>query len=72
MGSKTVAAPERTLPSRALIKALRLQLAESLLPGDAPVDQAALDEAAEWLVAAAAIRAISSVRERPPMYMTSG
>ncbi|MCZ8368739.1 MAG: NAD-glutamate dehydrogenase [Porphyrobacter sp.] len=57
MGSKTVAAPERTLPSRALIKALRLQLADSLLPGDAPVDPAALDEAAEWLTAAAAIRA---------------
>jgi glutamate dehydrogenase len=53
MGSKTVAAT----PSGALIKALRLQLEASLLPGDAPVDQTAMEEAATWLLAAAAVRA---------------
>ncbi len=60
MGSKTVAAaaPKSTAqaPQRALIKALRLQLEASLLPGDAPVEKAALEEAAAWLLAAAATR----------------
>ena len=53
MGSKTVAAAT----DRALIKAIRLQLAASMLPGDAPMDKPALDEAAAWLLAAAATRA---------------
>ena len=44
-------------PQRGVIKALRLHLEASLLPGDAPVDKAALDEAATWLLAAAATRA---------------
>ncbi len=52
MGSKTVAAA----PSKALIKALRLQLEASLLPGDAGADKAVLDEAASWLLTAAATR----------------
>lgn len=53
MGSKTAAAA----PNRALIKALRVQLEASLLPGDAGTDKALLDEAAAWLLEAAAIRA---------------
>jgi glutamate dehydrogenase len=53
MGSKTVA----TAPDRALIKALRGALEASLLPGDAGIDKAALDEAAGWLLEAAATRA---------------
>ena len=57
MGSKTVAAAAPKSMGRTLIKALRLQLEASLLPGDAPVDKAALDEAAAWLLAAAATRA---------------
>ena len=36
MGSKTVAAPERTLPSRALIKALKKGQAVGMLPDQAP------------------------------------
>lgn len=52
MGSKTVAAA----PPKALIKALRLQLEASLLPGDAGADKGVLDEAAAWLLAAAATR----------------
>ena len=53
MGSKTVAAAQNS----ALIKALRLQLEASLLPGDAPVEKPALDEAATWLLSAARTRA---------------
>jgi glutamate dehydrogenase len=53
MGSKTVAAA----PSRALIKALRTGLEASLLPGDADAGKAELDEAAAWLLTAAATRA---------------
>ena len=52
MGSKAAAAA----PSKALIKALRLQLEASLLPGDAGADKAVLDEAATWLLASAATR----------------
>jgi glutamate dehydrogenase len=52
MGSKTVAAA----PDRALIKALRGALEASLLPGDAGIDKAVLDEAAGWLLESAAIR----------------
>ncbi|WP_379922924.1 NAD-glutamate dehydrogenase [Erythrobacter sp. R86502] len=44
-------------PKPALIKALRRQLEASMLPGDTPVDKPALDEAAAWLLAAAARRA---------------
>ena len=51
MGSKTVAAA----PSKALIKALRVALEASLLPGDAGADNAVLEEAATWLLSAAAI-----------------
>lgn len=65
MGSKTVAAAApkspASPPSRPLIKALRRQLEASLLPGDAPArasdQKAALDEAAEYLLGAAATRA---------------
>ena len=58
MGSKATAAA----PSKALIKALRLQLEASLLPGDAGAEDAGkggavLDEAATWLLTAAATRA---------------
>lgn len=53
MGSKSVAAA----PSRALIKALCLQLESSLLPGDTPPDRRALEDAAAWLLSAAATRA---------------
>ncbi|MCX9146938.1 NAD-glutamate dehydrogenase [Erythrobacter sp. WG] len=53
MGSKPVAAA----PSKALIKALRLQLEASLLPGDAATEKSVLDEAAGYLLAAGAIRA---------------
>jgi glutamate dehydrogenase len=52
MGSKPVAAA----PSKALIKALRLQLEASLLPGDAATDKRTLDEAAGYLLAAGATR----------------
>ncbi|MBU7579073.1 MAG: NAD-glutamate dehydrogenase [Porphyrobacter sp.] len=52
MGSKTAAAA----PNRALIKALRAALEASLLPGDTHADKAALDEAAAWLLEAAATR----------------
>ena len=57
MGSKTVAAAAPNSMGRTLIKALRLQLEDSLLPGDAPVGKAELDEAATWLLATAATRA---------------
>ena len=57
MGSKTVAAATPKALKPALIKALRLHLEASLLPGDAPVEKAALDEAAAWLLAAAETRA---------------
>ncbi len=53
MGSKTDAAAK----DRALIRALRAALEASLLPGDAPMDKPALDEAAAWLLSAAATRA---------------
>lgn len=53
MGSKSVTAA----PSRALIKSLRLQLEVSLLPGDAAAAKPALDEAATYLLGAAATRA---------------
>ncbi|MFO6446602.1 NAD-glutamate dehydrogenase [Erythrobacter sp. NE805] len=53
MGSKSVAAA----PSRALVKALRRELEASLLPGDAAPPKGVLDEAAAWLLAAAATRA---------------
>ena len=49
MGSKAAAGA----PQGALIKALRLHLEASLLPGDGPADKAALDEAAQFLLAAA-------------------
>ncbi len=57
MASKTTAAAQTKPLGRALIKALRLQLEASVLPGDAPVDKAMLDDAAAWLLAAAATRA---------------
>jgi glutamate dehydrogenase len=57
MVSKTRAAAPPQSPGRALIKALRSALDASLLPGDAPVGRPALDEAAAWLLAAAATRA---------------
>ncbi len=57
MGSKTVATATPKAPERALIKALRHQLEASLLPGDAPIDKAALDEAATYLLTSAANRA---------------
>ena len=53
MGSKSVA----DAPSRALIQSLRLQIEASLLPGDAAVSRSALDEAAAYLLRAAATRA---------------
>ena len=53
MGSNSAAAA----PQGALIKALRLHLEASLLPGDAPADKAALDDAAQFLLAAAGPRA---------------
>ena len=49
MGSKAAAGASQG----ALIKALRLHLEASLLPGDGPADKAALDEAAQFLLAAA-------------------
>ncbi len=52
MGSKSVAAA----PSRALIKSLRLQLEDSLLPGDAATAKPELDEASAYLLAAAETR----------------
>jgi glutamate dehydrogenase len=52
MGSKSVAGA----PQTALIKALRLHLETSLLPGDAPADKPALSEAAQFLFAAAHTR----------------
>jgi glutamate dehydrogenase len=57
MGSKTVAAAASDSQDRALIKALRLQLQASLLPGDAPVAKPALEEAAAWLLSAVRTRA---------------
>ncbi len=58
MGSKTVAAKGVRSNAQALTKALRSQLEASLLPGEAPADKAALDDAADWLIAAAATRAL--------------
>jgi glutamate dehydrogenase len=58
MGSKRDAAA----PSKALIKALRLQLEASLLPGDAATDTRTLDEAAAWLLAAGATRKSGEAR----------
>ena len=52
MGPKTTA----DAPERALIKALRLHLEASLLPGDIPVEKPALDEAAGFLLGAAQTR----------------
>ena len=51
--------PQTTVaaPSKALIKALRVALEASMLPGDPPLGKAALDEAAGWLLTAAATRA---------------
>jgi glutamate dehydrogenase len=57
MGSTTVAANAPRGNARALTKALRLQLEASLLPGEAPADKAVLEDAAEWLIVAAATRA---------------
>jgi glutamate dehydrogenase len=54
MGSKTTV----EAPQRALIKALRQHLEASLLPGDAPVDKPALEEAASYLLAAAQTRTL--------------
>jgi glutamate dehydrogenase len=56
MVSKPAAATSAKGPNRALIKALRQELAASLLPGDAPIGKPALEEAAAWLLAAAANR----------------
>ncbi len=53
MGSKSVAGTQ----DRALIKALRLHLEASLLPGESPLGKPALEEAAAYLLAAAATRA---------------
>ena len=53
MGPKTTT----QAPERALIKALRLHLEASLLPGDTPVDKPALDDSAAFLLAAAQTRA---------------
>ncbi|WP_086618234.1 NAD-glutamate dehydrogenase [Erythrobacter tepidarius] len=53
MGSKTAAAAAQT----ALIKALRLHLEASLLPGDGPSDKASLDDAARFLLGVASPRA---------------
>jgi len=44
-------------PDKRLVKALRQHLQASLLPGEAPPPKGALDEAAAWLIAAAATRA---------------
>ncbi len=52
---ETAAAPPA--PSAALLKALRKRLAKSILPGDDPLDKAALNEAAAFLAAAMARRA---------------
>ncbi|MCZ8135245.1 MAG: NAD-glutamate dehydrogenase [Porphyrobacter sp.] len=52
MGSKTAAGAAH----HALIKALRLHLEASLLPGDGPADKATLDDAAQFLLAAAGPR----------------
>jgi len=61
MGSKSVTqAPVKGPakgPERAQVKALRLHLESSLLPGDELGDRAALDEAATFLLAAAQTRA---------------
>lgn len=57
MGSKTAATAPVKGRNRSLIKGLRAALEASMLPGDAPVDKSALDEAAAWLLSAAAIRA---------------
>ncbi|KPF64095.1 NAD-glutamate dehydrogenase [Porphyrobacter sp. AAP60] len=53
MGSKSAAGAS----PNALIKALRLHLEASQLPGDAPAEKAALDEAAAFLLASAQPRA---------------
>jgi glutamate dehydrogenase len=53
MGPKTTT----QAPERALIKALRLHLEASLLPGDIPVEKPALDQAAGFLLASALTRA---------------
>ncbi|MFY8049175.1 MAG: NAD-glutamate dehydrogenase domain-containing protein, partial [Erythrobacter sp.] len=52
MGSKTAAGAAQN----AWIKALRLHLEASLLPSDAPADHPVLDEAAQFLIAAARTR----------------
>ncbi|MFM7404114.1 MAG: NAD-glutamate dehydrogenase domain-containing protein, partial [Erythrobacter sp.] len=57
MGSKTVAAATPKALQPVLIKALRHALEASLLPGDAPDQKPALDEAAAWLLAVAGTRA---------------
>jgi glutamate dehydrogenase len=56
MGSKAIAAARPEAAERALIKALRLQLEASRLPGDTPVDKPAMTEAARFLRAAAQVR----------------
>ncbi len=57
MGPKTAAATHKASPASTLVKGLRRALEASLLPGDAPVGKAALDEAAAWLLAVATTRA---------------
>ncbi|MEO0057891.1 MAG: hypothetical protein RIT17_1364, partial [Pseudomonadota bacterium] len=52
MGSKSAAGASQS----ALVKALRLHLEASLLPADGPADKAALDDAAQFLLAAAHTR----------------
>ena len=57
MGSKTAADAPSKSGDRALTKALRSHLEASLLPGDGPANAAALNEAADYLLAAARKRA---------------
>jgi len=57
MGPKTTADASAGSPDRALIKALRRHLETSQLPGDAPAERAALDDAAAFLLATAQTRA---------------
>lgn len=66
MGSKA-AAGAAGASQKALIRALRLHLEASLLPGDAPADKQTLDEAAQFLLAAAHSRKASE----PLVYLES-
>jgi glutamate dehydrogenase len=57
MGPKTAAAATpKASPASPHVKGLRRALEASLLPGDAPVGKAALEEVAGWLLAVAATR----------------